>query len=178
MMMMMVMMMHGHFVPFHRHTHTQKNGPGWECVTSFHEWFVCLLNSFVSDCLLLGRICRRRRKRAESLSIELWHLFLTSPHCRCPLAASISPRVQRMREQLATTQAERRILGPSTRQRGFDPNRRRSSVWRRRARWFARRPLRFYSACASVASRRQIVTLTTCDYPQTERSGVASSRSS
>lgn len=78
-----------------------------------------------------------------------------------------------------TTQAGRRILGSSTEQKGFDPIRTGDgqTVSRRRARWFAR-PLGFYSASASVASRRQIVPLTTCDYPQTERSGVASSRSS
>lgn len=35
---------------------------------------------------------------------------LTSPHCRCPLAASINRSVQRMREQLATNQAEERIV--------------------------------------------------------------------
>lgn len=35
---------------------------------------------------------------------------LTSLHCRCPLAASINRSVQRMREQLATNQAEDRIV--------------------------------------------------------------------
>lgn len=35
---------------------------------------------------------------------------LTSLHCRCPLAASVNRSVQRMREQLATNQAEDRIV--------------------------------------------------------------------
>lgn len=155
-----MMMMHCYFVPFQRQK-KKKNGPGWERVTGFHWWLVCfIIHLLISNCY--WKASAKTGGNRPSRYRSNCGISLTSPHSRCPLAASISPRVQRMRE---TTQAERRILGSSTEQMRFDPNRRRSTVSRRRARWFAR-PLGFYSASASVASRRQIVTLTTCDYPQ------------
>lgn len=138
-----------------------------------------MLYIYLSISIVIARAGKYLQTQEETgrVHIDRTVASLTSPHCRCPLAASISPRVQRMREQLATTQAGRRILGSSTELNGFGVNRRRSIVPRRRACSFAR-PLRFYSASASVASSRQIVTLATCDYPRTERSEVASSRSS
>lgn len=137
---------------------------------------ICLFLSLIIHLRLSsprrGSVCKSKEE-TDRVLIERTVASLTSPHCRCPLAASISRRAHRMREQLAATQAERRILGSSTVANGprCDP----ATVHCLTAssplvRSFAR-PLGFDSASAAVASRRQIVALTTCDYPRTERSG-------
>lgn len=115
-----------------------------------------------------------KKKQEEALYWSAAVASLTSLHCRCPLAPSINRSAQRMRAQLATNQAEDRIVdhrGGEKQPRSrvdicgkLEPD----GCW-----------VRYWSTPASVASCRRIVTLTTCDYPpQTVRSRAASSQAS
>lgn len=66
---MMMVMMHCYFVPFQR----QKRA--WLGMCHQFSPVVCLFGYlFIHLQLLLESICKDRRKQAESLSIELWHL--------------------------------------------------------------------------------------------------------